>query len=67
MHMTQDLGLRYMDKWKPVTIDGEKTQGVASYYIFPDDCLKIIKMDILSSLNLHYLMVFREESINRLK
>nr|WP_314493903.1 energy transducer TonB [uncultured Chryseobacterium sp.] len=34
-----DLGLqvvRYMDKWNPVEIDGEKKQGIVSYYIFPD-------------------------------
>lgn len=28
--------LKYMDKWKPVEIDGEKKQGVTSYHIFPD-------------------------------
>jgi len=28
--------LKYMDKWKPLEIDGVKKQGVASYHIFPD-------------------------------
>jgi len=34
-----DLGLqvlKHMDKWKPAVIDGEKKQGVAAYYLFPD-------------------------------
>lgn len=73
---TYDLGLevlRYMDKWKPAIIEGEKKSAVASFFIVPNDLFEnykegyIPQSDAASFENMPGgISKFREEVVRRI-